>query len=322
MKNLLILITICVFFTTNAQIGVGPIEYVKLNSGTFTQDELDRIKSSGTIFVCNDSDSVDLLQSEFEKVWTITNIKVVPYSKMNWTLTSSASVFSIGGLFVTHTNTKTQFSYENMHVYLHLWMPKLDRKKSERGRSDSYARIELYPIIEDFFEVSKLNEEKAYRYLYEKGTFRNWNAGFLKIYLKVVNDLLKAETERWLYVDEEKNPQLRRLRSQTLFVPKYALINFNKFNGDESRFSDPEEVFSSYPYKYKVETADKISEMILKSEEAFYFMIFVKSSTDKYIYIFNSKTGEIIYSKYVGMSYKMKDSDIKDIAKSIKKVSK
>lgn len=95
------------------------------------------------------------------------------------------------------------------------------------------------------------------------------------------------------------------------------MVEFGKFTGDESKNHDPEKIFKSYPYTYELIDAEDLSEKILSGEE-FYYMVFVKSSTDKYLTIFNSVSGEIIYSKYSPASYNVKDSDFKDLAKSMK----
>ena len=144
----------------------------------------------------------------------------------------------------------------------------------------------------------------------------------MKNYLQVVNGYLNDSSERWLYKSDTKNKGLKALKNKTLYIPDYALTYFNPYTGDESTKQDEAKIFKKYPFKYELISADKLSKKIMTEEKSFYYMAYVKSSTDKYLTIFNSKTGKIVYSKYKPTSYNVKDSDFKDLAKSITSASK
>ncbi len=324
-----------------AQVGVGPIEKVRLKPGEFEKADLEKLKASKTVFICRDSDDLEAMEKAIKEVWTVTEISVVPYSQVEEIDTEKTSVFSIVGWHTETTFVKEQkpgisfgsdSSYDNVHIYLNLWMTakgKKDkknkkRKKSKKSKKDnvgkkSYCNIMLHPVFDDFAALIGDRSDDAIDYIYKEATLKNWTPGFIKNYLKNVNDLLEKEQERWLYESDKKNKQLARLKGKILYIPDYALVKFNKFTGDESKRLKESKIFKAYPYKYKIVSAEELSKKILESEKAIYYLMYVKSSSNKFISVYNSKTGAIIYRKYKGASYNLKDGDMKDLAKAIKK---
>lgn len=310
----LLLFVVCL---VQAQIGVGPVEQVKLKSGKFSKEDLSKLKASKTVFVYRDSDDLEALEKAIREVWTLTEISFIPFSELKKVDLKNSSVFSIAGINTNVSGYSSGMSYDNTHIYLNLWMQ--GRNKKGKQVKKSYCRVELHPTYTDYANVTGQRSKDALRYIYEEGTLKNWSIGFLKNYLKNVNDLLLAEEERWLFQTDNKNKELKKLKGKTLYVVDYAMVKFNKFSGDESKRHKEEKLFKSYPYKYQLIKAEDLSKKILESEKAFYYLVYVKSSTDKYIYVYNSETGAIVYSKYKGASYNLKDSDLKDLARAIKK---
>lgn len=319
MKKILMVITaLTIGSSIQAQIGVGPIELVKMKAGEFSEEAISKLKASKTVFIYRESDNIEELKKAVQEVWEITEISFQPYSKLNTINLKNTSVFSIGGV-----NTKTwKFSgmnYDNTHLYLSLWM----QGKNKKGKKikNSYCRIELHPSYVDYANVTNAKSKDALDYIYNEGQLKNWNVGFIKNYLKNVNDLLTAEVERWLYLTETENTELKNLTNKVLYIPEYALVKFNQFTGDESKSLDEAKLFKSYPYSYKIINTEELNKKILDSIESFYYMVYVKSSTDKYITIYNGQTGSIVYSIYKPLSYNLKRSDIKYLVMTIKSMA-
>lgn len=309
----MLLFVVCL---VQAQVGVGPIEMVKLKPGKFSKEDISKLKASKTVFVYRENDDLEALQKAIKEVWTITEISFVPFSEMKKIDLKNSSIFSIAGVNTNVTRMSSGMNYDNTHIYLSLWM--LGKSKKGKKVKKSYCRIELHPTFRDYSMVTGPRNKDGLNYLYEEGTLKNWTVGFLKNYLKNVNDLLLEQEERWLYKSGKDN-EVKKLKGKTLYIVDYAMVKFNKFTGDESKRLKEQKIFKSYPHKYQIIDREELSKKILESEKSFYYMVYVKSSTDKYIYVFNSKTGAIVYSKYKGASYNLKDSDLKDLAKAIKK---
>jgi len=63
-----------------------------------------------------------------------------------------------------------------------------------------------------------------------------------------------------------------------------------------------------------------LNSKILSEKNAFYYVQYVKSSTDKFVSVINSSTGEIVYSVYTPVSYNIKSDDLEDLQKKIQKI--
>lgn len=58
-----------------------------------------------------------------------------------------------------------------------------------------------------------------------------------------------------------------------------------------------------------------MGKLILKSDKPIYYLVYVRSSTDKYITVFNSQTGNMLYSQYTAASSNIKPNDIHRLAR-------
>ncbi len=216
-------------------------------------------------------------------------------------------------------------NYSNTHLYLELWtcdpnfFTRRDQSKKKKVVFDNLDKIRV-ARIELFTDFKTLADpDNLYQVEYDgDGHIRNWGPGILKNYIQTLTSFLNKTEARKLY-DEILNPaEIKNLKKETLFVPDYTLYKFNKFNGDESKRHDEKELFSDYKYNYKLLTTDELNQNILKGDGAFYYLIYIKSSTDKFLSVINSNTGEIIYSKYSPVSYNIKSGDLKDLYDKIR----
>jgi len=316
-----LLLSMLLIFTMShsihAQISIETLEEKKNGSKKANINLIEKLKSSKTIFIYRDSDNLEELEKAIKSVWTITDISFHPYSNIDALDFDNNSVFSIGGVDTSRWNMNSGVTLDNTHVYLSLWMPMIN-KKGETYRK-SISRIELHPTFVDYTHITRSSSDKALDYLYNKGNLKNWTIGFLKNYLKNVNDLLLNESEKWLYSNVNKKKEIKKLKKATLYIPDYTMIKFNKFSGDESKKHKVAKVFKSYPYKYEIINTEELSKKIIEDKEPFYYMVYIKSSTDKYVTIYNSVTGEIIYSRYKPLSYNFKSSDVKSLLEIIQK---
>jgi hypothetical protein len=310
-KVMLFIMTLIAAQCLRAQINVGSVEEVTLRAGNFKPKELEALKKTTTIFIIrnSDEDELEYYQSLLDSVWDITKIKVIRES--DWKLYKQKpqySFFTIGGFVVT--KEMRTGSASSSHLYLHLWM-----HNPESDNILTFSRIELFPDFKTMSDMGSLN-------LYHKGNIRNWGFRMIANNLQLVNQLLKKGETRWLFKEGEVPDELKHLKTQTLYVPDYVLIKANASTGDESERHDPKKLFQDYEFKYEILSLAQLNEKILTSENPIYYLTYVKSSTDKFINIQNSKTGKIIYSQYTSVSYNIKASDFKKISKAIAKIFK
>lgn len=292
---------------------------------------IDDLKNGTTYITMKDTGSVKSAEYKalFRKYWTFSKFKFINYTDISDYIAKGNSFLSIGG-YETTTQFTTLYSdgrskngidYSNTHIYMEFWTVSnkfFEKNKKEVSDKDRVrvGRIELFT---DFFT---LNEPKnIYKTDYDgDGHIRNWGPGFVKNYVLLLNNLLAAKTERKLYDTSSDPKKLKELKTQTLYVPDYVLIKFNKFTGDETKRNEEKEIFGDYKYKYKMMSGEELNNAILSSDEhPFYYLIYIKSSTDKYITVMNSKTGEFIYTDYVPVSYNITSKDLKSLSDAIGK---
>ncbi|MES2764212.1 MAG: hypothetical protein V4677_18490 [Bacteroidota bacterium] len=288
--------------------------------------EIEKIKK-GTTYVAmkNPSDESSKVFIEiFKKYWTISKIEFIKYSDIKNHISPENSFFSVGG-YMTDTQFINSFGsgrgihYEITHIYLELWT--CDEAYFKNTKPDKVfdtqdkwevGRIELFT---DFPTLSSPRNIYQSDYNDWENHIRNWGPGILKNQLQALMVLLQKGEKKSLYTSSFDEKQLKNLNTDTLFIPDYVMTKFNKFSGDESEFHKQKDLFEDYNLPYKIITKEQLNNKIITDKNGFYYMIYIKSSTDKYISIINSLTGEIVYSKYSPVSYNIKPGDLKAIQK-------
>ena len=303
-------------FNANSQIAITNVS------------EINKIKNGTTYIAMKDpnSETVKEYVNVFKSNWTISKIEFIKYSEIEKFISPENSFLTIGGYetnvqFTTlyeNGSRKNGINYSNTHLYLELWTCdekyfQSKKKKKKFGNSDKIqvARIELFTDFETLSDPDKLFQSD-----YDgNGHIRNWGPGILKNYIQSLMSYLNKGENHSLYSGILNSKEMKNLKKEVLYVPEYILTKFNKFTGDETKKHDEKDIFDDYKLKYKLISTNELNQKILEGKESFYYLIYIKSSTDKYISVVNSLTGEIIYSKYTPVSYNIKSGDLKDLQK-------
>lgn len=318
----LILVTlffnIVIAFNANSQIAISNI------------DQLSKIKNGTTYIAMKDPNSAKSKEfvEVFKKNWTYSKFEFIKYTDIEKHLTPESSFLSIGG-YVTDVHSQMLYSdgsrsagvdYAHTHIYLELWTcgekylksTKSNKKFKEKDKLQ-LARVELFTDFPTLIDPDYLFQSD-----YDgNGHIRNWGPGILKNHLQNMISYLDKKAEKKLYSEIYNPAELKKLSKENLFVPDYVLTKFNKFTGDESKKHDEKEIFEDYKLQYKLIPTADLNTKILNDKTPFYYLQYIKSSTDKYISVINSLTGEVIYSVYTPVSYNIKSGDLKDLQKKI-----
>lgn len=284
-------------------------------------ERLDQLKKGTTYFVIKEPDFkipeeyIDIIK----KYWTYSKIAFIKKEEILAHLQPENSFFMVGG-YSKYVKMK-YISYDLTYVYFDLWMGSEKYFKNNKGKAfDEYdqqtiARIELftdYPTLEKPGMVYN-DDYDEYEHI------RNWGPGYLKNYLQYLTVLLEKKEPRALNAYHIDRTKIKELSEQTLYVPDYILIKFNKWNGKEDERHVEKELFKDYEFKYQLISNDELNQKILQSETPFYYLVYVKSSTDQFVSVVNSKDGSLLYTMYYRFSYNIKDKDIGDLSKAIKR---
>ncbi|MBK8642668.1 MAG: hypothetical protein IPN15_10805 [Saprospiraceae bacterium] len=292
--------------------------------------EIAKIKSGTTYIAMKDPNSEKTKEyiEVFKNYWTISKAEFIKYSEIEKYLSPENSFLTIGG-YETNTeftrlyqngSQKHGINYSNTHIFLELWTcdkkyftSKKKNKIFGNGDKIQVARIELFT---DFETLS--NPDLLYQSEFDgNGHIRNWGPGVLKNYVQALMGYLAKNESHSLYTGSSNAKELKKLKKESLYIPEYVLTKFNKFNGNETKKHDEKDIFEDFKLKYILLSGADLNHKILTDTTGFYYLIYIKSSTDKYINVIHSLTGEIIYSKYKPLSYNIKSDDFQDLQEKI-----
>lgn len=292
--------------------------------------EIAKIKSGTTYIAMKDPNSEKV--KEYIQVlkdnWTISKIEFIKYSEIEKHLSPGSSYLTIGG-YETHTefinlyqsgSMKHGIDYSNTHLFLELWTcddkyftSKKAKKEFGNSHKNQVARIELFT---DFKTLS--DPDLLFQSDYDgDGHIRNWGPGILKNYIQSLMNLLEKGQKQSLFAGSSNTKELKRLKKEVLYIPDYVLTKFNKFNGNETKKHDEKEILEDYKLKYKLIPTEELNQKILSDKAGFLYLIYIKSSTDKFINVINSLSGEIIYAKYKPASYNIKSDDLESLFEAV-----
>lgn len=283
--------------------------------------EIAKIKTGTTFFAMKDpaSPKAAAYVDAIKKNWTLSKVECIKYTDVEKNIAPNNSFVTIGAN-MTSSNSTT--SSTEVRIYLELWTTNgnytYDPKKRKHFNQEdkiSLAMIELFP---DF--TAQNYPSSLYKMDYDAGGhIKNWSVGIIANYIQQLTNLLnKAETREAKTAFNNKE-ELKKLTSETLFIPDYVMTKFSKTSDDESKKYEVKEIFEGYNLTYKLLPSEELNDKILNNPTPFYYLLFIKTTSEKFVTVTNSKTGEIIYSGYSSSPANFKSSDLKDLQKAIQK---
>lgn len=288
----------------------------KDRSNRFTEEEIQKLKNTKTVFFLRDQD-MDLKQ-EWEQainsVWDLTEIIVDSYQNIGKYEKKTYSVFVLTGSFNHVTKQSIEngmrvdgVSYDITHVYLSL------RVFANVGYTD-YCSVPLFP---DYPTMMRMGSDSKENFLYHQNSvIKNWIPGLLKLYLIDVQKYLKQSKKLIHSVDINLKKELSGLKNDTLLIPDFVLIKYNMWKGTEFERHNIDKLFKSYPYPYRVVSAEELTHRVLSRDNVYVFD-YIKSSASKYVRILSTSSGRI-YQRFKGVSYNIKSKNIARFKRKIK----
>lgn len=319
--------TILVYFlasfiaiSVTAQINVGKGVVPEMKKGKIDEEDLNLLKSTTTIFFLSDKDEPKLndYKKAFADAWSFNKIELVNIKYKNnylgkpnysfLTLSSESNTTTNTSINenYTATNTSTNFSTISNYNFLSLWM---NKKIKNKEKILVFGRIELHPAI----NATPNRSANDHSIDWNNVQFSNLNPGFLKAYLLVLNNYLTLGKTRYLFQNEVNDEQLKKLKHDTLFIPDYILIKYIDPKSGVLTKYNLNEIIQNYPFPYRVVSEKYLSNKILYSQKEINYLIFVRSSGEKFVTVFNSNNG-ISFNRHKSSAYYIKSKDLEEIA--------
>ncbi len=327
------LLTILIVFTsltlhTYGQINIGSSISSQGNSpGRLSDEEISDLKKSTTLFVLQKSDYSH--SAEFEKVissvWKVSKFKIIKSDEIEtYAAMPGYTFFSFGTAEHDRPTKNGGTAVGTVHMTYDLWYANLNKKGKVKGRY-YYARIMLSNNSENILAIrdrfSVFDNEKFLQYMYGEAHIDNWGAGYLKNYLQVINDGLMKGEMRGRYTSDENDKALFALRRDTLYVPDYInkRVSGNPFTAEgNDNDADEGSVKEVYHHPIKFLSAEELNNKILNETKPFYYLLYVRSATDKFVNVYHTVQG-MVYARHTNLSYNFKYKDLGKLDDEMKK---
>ncbi|MBX9450238.1 MAG: hypothetical protein KL787_11205 [Taibaiella sp.] len=324
---LVLLFVFLIHYTGYGQVQVGSEEVLKIyTAGDISKSEFERFRKTTTLFTLQSGDYDD--EAEFrkaiEKFWTVTPFRIIsPKEVSDFANKPGYSFCTFGGFMFTKHNYGKGLDHQYMYFTYDLWMPHDSRPKGDRSLM---ARIFLFGDVDAYmnsvvfsYQGKKNFSTSLTQYMYNDALLYNWQPGILAGYLKEINDYMISGETKQVYDELKEKAPLKSLAKDTLYIPDYVNIQLNIFTGaeDEKEHKD-EELTEAYKYPVRFVSQEELNKMILDQSRSIKYLVYAKCSTTKWISIYDSGTGQLLYSEHYSMAYNFRKKDLKKIAKLIR----
>lgn len=306
--------------------------------------QLEKFKSTTTIFVLPQLNKKEEYEKILKEVWTITSFKVVDFKDFNhldFVEDNYSFAEFVGDLL--RTSQGTTYLHTNLVVSIldkekfkkEFQKLKIDDKKYNKKVRDLINENLIYiaraPLCANnkflrealgSIDLMKLKfpDEKMvelYNKMYTEESFTNTNLGMLKNYFQLINQFVSKGESLSLY-DDFTTPEIKNLKDSTLYIPEACMMEYNawKFSEKLRDEKDIKKLLEDYKYKFHFIKDEDLEKKILNNEEI-YYLRYVSMNANKYLQVVNAKTGDPSYYLYSALTYNLKDDDFKKINKAI-----
>ena len=308
MRTFVLIIFLALGMTGKSQIYV-PWALTKKAKKGISYPELPTLKKSTTVFVYRDVDKphLDLMQKTLEEAWTLTELKFVPFHEFSHdNYDESYSFFEVDYIaYIRDGVKKSQYFIT------------LRQKKGAKWLQ--HARVQLFPTFETEMvvfppEISRpADREVVMKHLYGSAQIRNWHLAYIKNVLQCVQNQIQGKSM------EAAEGELKALQTSTLYVPEYCMTKLGLIFGDEVKDRDPDKVMEKYAYPYEITSNEDLNNRVATSDKPVYYLHYMKSESRKHINVFNSQTGQLVYSVSLLGPKNLTKNDVAALSNAIRK---
>lgn len=286
---------IAIFFAftslfATGQIYIGPKDDIHAKSADFSEEDLEALKSGNLVIglPLSASDKPDMIAAMLKNSWAFGSVQVVNEDVVDEYLTRpNTPVMKVQDITLMADGPYGRQG--ETQTFLRIMMNHTN-KYGETSKK-SWCRIEL---------DNRLNPEY------------NRRPSFIAVYLRTLSGFLSSGKERRLYNSTYDPHMLSRLKGEVLYIPE-CLLQKTK----DTRFT-PQEFMKKYPWRYEFVSLERLDSIIANPSADTYFLQGVVSSPEKFVTVFNARTGDIVYSEYIEYAKSMLPKDIATLASRIK----
>jgi hypothetical protein len=306
--------------TSFSQVNVGQVNYMLsfARNAEIEEEALAAFKKTITVFVVPEQEKTKLneYKEALSSSWFFNQLEVIEESRMEEYIKKGG--YSFINLKCWLKDNGGGFAY----FYLEYWMPYLTKKGKEREYE--IASITLYPDAKSEQKLSTITTSD-YKEKVKEGLktvkFYNLSPAQMKCYLSFMSQkIVNKETHR-LNDEVENSFSLKKLATDTLFIPEYVISN-PAMSGGKGENLNIKDLAKDYGFKYQVLDEKKLEGKILNSAKPIYVLMYVwvqRGGGSRYFTVFDAHGGVMVYSH---IDMKQKPIEVKDFELLGKKIQK
>ncbi len=224
-------------------------------------------------------------------------------------------------------NTKYSITYN-----LYFYTPKTEFLKKLEGNQIKSQNFNLNEIVTIVGNINLQPDDSKRFKVYDpmttdfmgKGFLITSGPGILKNYLQFFQKSMEEKIFWFESTEFFNEKEIKRVKSKTLYIPEELLKGYDWDDYRENEYVMDEIVKQAdYPGEYKVISMKKLNELILRSDEAFFYISFYSFRQDSNatlsMTVTNGLTGDIISKEF---EFSNKSFSAKLFKKLSKRVSK
>lgn len=251
MKNYLIVLFAFISFAGHSQVSFGSKHFNK--PADLEKGDLEKFKSTTTIFVLSDIISKEEYEKILKETWTVTPYKIMTRQEFNL-LDMYSKNYSFGEIITYKKSKQTKMgnSVSWIYTYLDIGMydveeidkklPKVKAKKEKKRKSkikdifienkDAIARFYFYPTGEFVDTALSGDEDVIVEDMYTKNVFFNYTTGMLKNYFQKTNSLIANGNTYAMSGKDFDADKIASLSTSKLYIPEYVKQKTDAFTAD------------------------------------------------------------------------------------------
>lgn len=318
MKKLLLFILVS--FSVQSQVHVGIRDYLGEKTKANDPKVYDKIKGSKILFVLPDIYSEEDYKKVLNDSWKFSDYELVSIKDFNENpskyLKVSTVVAEYNGMVKTRNYTSPSKIIKNVdYVFIDIVFYVIDDIKV--GKKDTKYEKTFFGQISFCPDYPKMGKDGLTGYANITPNYlRNYKLGYLKNYFTIMSKGLSEKKVHDGYADFVNNEQLRKLKTQKLYISEdvkdKSMGLFNREDRDLNKLTE------DYQFEKTFVTVDELNKKILSGEEV-YYLFYNQDNSKKIISVVNSKTGEVIYNTLDRMAFVLKEKDFKEVNKAVSK---
>lgn len=278
---------------------------------TYSDEVMNQLKATTTVFFLKKAKPAELepFKKAISEVWTITPIIFADISKFaQYAANPKYSYIAIEGSSYSESGVTV-----STHLYLALRLSNMTSAK-DRDNNLGLFRLELFPSFQTSEMVKKSGRnDDIIGSLYNEGIFFNWSPTLLKAKLGAAQAYLKNNMRPYLFESKKDETFSKAIANDTLYVPEDILISFIGSIGMFTTAKEKpitENLFAKYKYKYRICSSAELYQIFEVEKRGRLLLEFIRSSTDKFVNVYDVTTNKVLYKDYTPLSGNLKVKDI------------